>query len=127
MLKELNKKRKAVSPVIAVILLIGLTVLAGAVVAFVVLPMLDSPFDANDVTTSFNAASNTITITNGNTQTLDVTDLYINNTLITGFTPVLNIDASGSIINIDAHVSGTVSSIILTIEAGSLIENITVV
>jgi flagellin-like protein len=53
-------KRKAVSPVIAVILLIGLTVLAGAMIAFIVLPLispgdnpifvvtLDESYDYND-------------------------------------------------------------------------------
>ena len=54
-LKKIIKKQKAVSPIIAAILLIGLTVLAGALVYTVVLPLLNPPPKAN-LTVSFKSA-----------------------------------------------------------------------
>jgi flagellin-like protein len=42
-LKQINKKRQAVSPILAAILLIALAVAAGAAVFLIVLPMIQSP------------------------------------------------------------------------------------
>ncbi|MFQ5981023.1 MAG: archaellin/type IV pilin N-terminal domain-containing protein [Candidatus Heimdallarchaeota archaeon] len=51
--KALGKKR-AVSPVVAAILLIGLTVAAGAIVYFIVLPMLSGDTTADDIEITWN-------------------------------------------------------------------------
>lgn len=48
-LNKLKNNKKAVSPVVAAILLIGLVVVAGAAVAFIVLPMLNPPFTADNI------------------------------------------------------------------------------
>ncbi|MHA1166934.1 MAG: type IV pilin [Candidatus Hodarchaeales archaeon] len=48
-LNILKNRKKAVSPVVAAILLIGLVVVAGAAVAFIVLPMINPPFTADKI------------------------------------------------------------------------------
>jgi flagellin-like protein len=52
-LNKLLGRKRAVSPVVAAILLIGLTVAAGAIVYFIVLPMLSSTTEADDITITF--------------------------------------------------------------------------
>ncbi len=52
-LNKLLGRKRAVSPVVAAILLIGLTVAAGAIVYFIVLPMLSSTTGADDVSITF--------------------------------------------------------------------------
>lgn len=53
-LKQINKKRRAVSPILAAILLIALAVAAGAAVFLIVLPMIQSPgeLEFGDITFS---------------------------------------------------------------------------
>ncbi len=53
-LKQINKKRQAVSPILAAILLIALAVAAGAAVFLIVLPMIESPgeLEFGDITFS---------------------------------------------------------------------------
>lgn len=58
------RKRKAVSPVIAVILLIGLTVLAAALMFFIVLPMFNPPPDF-EISQSYIEYNDELTITEG--------------------------------------------------------------
>ncbi|MFW9914489.1 MAG: archaellin/type IV pilin N-terminal domain-containing protein [Candidatus Thorarchaeota archaeon] len=52
-LNKLFGRKQAVSPVVAAILLIGLTVAAGAIVYFIVLPMLSSTTEADDIAIVF--------------------------------------------------------------------------
>ena len=54
------KKKRAVSPIIAAILLIGLAVLAGAAIFTVVLPMLQSGTDSSQVKVDWSGSSTTV-------------------------------------------------------------------
>ena len=90
-LNKLKHNRKAVSPVVAAILLIGLVVVAGAAVAFIVLPMLNPPFTAGKITIGspvvsanagdFRNATMTLLISNSHTSaaTLDTVTAFVHN------------------------------------------------
>ena len=69
-LNKLFRKRRAVSPVIAVILLIGLTVLAGAAISMIVIPMLSTDVGPGGIKTS--VTGNTLTITNENNAAVEL-------------------------------------------------------
>ncbi|MHA2363837.1 MAG: archaellin/type IV pilin N-terminal domain-containing protein [Candidatus Hodarchaeales archaeon] len=58
--RQLIRRARAVSPVIAAILLIGLAVLAGAAVAFIVLPMLSSTTGPEDMNVELSGTSITV-------------------------------------------------------------------
>jgi len=81
LIQKIMRRTKAVSPVVAAILLIGLVVVAGAAIAFIVLPMLNPPFDASKI--AYGAVEKTdasgirevtfkITITNSHTAAVTV-------------------------------------------------------
>ena len=75
------RKRRAVSPIIAAILLIGLAVIAGAAIFVLVLPMLNPTAKASDITASMsNKADNgtnnqvtfTVTVKNTGLNSIDI-------------------------------------------------------
>lgn len=81
-LNKLLGRKRAVSPVVAAILLIGLTVAAGAMVYFIVLPMLSGESDADDITVTFDGNGTSLVykfrIQNGGAS--DVTVASVTNT-----------------------------------------------
>jgi flagellin-like protein len=85
--KRLIRRRRAVSPILAAILLIGLAVAAGAVLFTVVMPLIDSPggsvvFDETKTTLSDTAAH--VVLRNDGTVNGQVTGITIMNTDNTG-------------------------------------------
>jgi len=77
---KIYRKRRAVSPILAAILLIGLAVAAGAVLFVVVLPLLSNPggslvFDESTTTLSSTAAH--IVLKNEGTETATNIDIEI--------------------------------------------------
>ncbi len=82
-IKKLIRRRRAVSPILAAILLIGLAVAAGAVLFTVVMPLIDNPGGSvvfDETKTKF--TSNTtidIVLKNDGTETAKITDITIEN------------------------------------------------
>ena len=82
-IKQLIRRRRAVSPILAAILLIGLAVAAGAVLFTVVMPLIDNPGGSvvfDETKTKF--TSNTtidIVLKNDGTETAKITDITIEN------------------------------------------------
>lgn len=68
--------RRAISPIISAILLIGLAVIGGAVLMIMVLPMLDT---SRYGSISVKVSSNQITIGNGYSDELTITNIRIDN------------------------------------------------
>lgn len=83
-LKKSYRKKRAVSPVVAAILLIGLTVAAGAIVYFIVLPMLSTETGADDVEVTWNEnATNTalkVYIKNSGSSDIEIQSVTTNDT-----------------------------------------------
>lgn len=85
-LNKLSARKRAVSPVVAAILLIGLTVAAGAVVFFIVLPMLSSTTEADDISITFDG-NQTSTAFKFRIKNEGSTDVTIDSITMTGETP----------------------------------------
>ncbi|WP_455140154.1 archaellin/type IV pilin N-terminal domain-containing protein [Candidatus Hodarchaeum mangrovi] len=75
------RKRRAVSPIIAAILLIGLAVAAGAVLFVVVLPMISAPGGSLvfDESTTLSATGAHIALRNDGVKDASVTNITISN------------------------------------------------
>jgi flagellin-like protein len=87
---KLYRRRKAVSPILAAILLIGLAVAAGAVLFVVVLPMIESSGELKFGNTTFSDfdddGSNdklVFTLTNELAETVSITSITIEGKMIT--------------------------------------------
>ncbi|MFW9994437.1 MAG: archaellin/type IV pilin N-terminal domain-containing protein [Candidatus Odinarchaeota archaeon] len=103
-------KKKAVSPVVAAILLIGLVVVAGAAIAFIVLPMLSStpaidkvkPSVSKNVTyvTASNKTTFEIAIKNENTGKVNLIGFALKNgtaSITTAVKPTVPISITGGL------------------------------
>jgi flagellin-like protein len=78
--KKLIRKRRAVSPILAAVLLIGLAITAGAVLFIVVIPLITAPggglgFDETATTVSNTAAH--VVLKNTGTESVTVTDIDV--------------------------------------------------
>ena len=85
-IRRLIRRRRAVSPILAAILLIGLAVAAGAVLFTVVMPLIDNPggsvvFDETKTTLSSTAAH--IVLRNDGTENAKITNIDIENATFT--------------------------------------------
>ena len=96
-LNKLKNNKKAVSPVVAAILLIGLVVVAGAAVAFIVLPMLNPSFTASNIT----FRNPNVSVTTGD---------YNNVTMTILFTNSFTADATLDDVTVFEHDGGTATS-----------------
>ncbi|MHA2244914.1 MAG: archaellin/type IV pilin N-terminal domain-containing protein [Candidatus Hodarchaeales archaeon] len=80
-IQRIIRKRRAVSPILAAILLIGLAVAAGAVLFVVVLPMITSPGGTLtiDDTTTFSNATLHLVLKNEGTDTATIRNVTVIN------------------------------------------------
>ena len=84
-IRRLIRRRRAVSPILAAILLIGLAVAAGAVLFTVVMPLIESPGGSlvfDDTETTFTSTSTHIVLRNDGTDSLQVTNITITSTTV---------------------------------------------
>ena len=84
-IKRLFRRRRAVSPILAAILLIGLAVAAGAVLFTVVMPLIDNPGGSvvfDESTTTISATATHIVLKNEGTETAQVTNITIASTTV---------------------------------------------
>ncbi|MHA2232073.1 MAG: archaellin/type IV pilin N-terminal domain-containing protein, partial [Candidatus Hodarchaeales archaeon] len=90
-LEKIFGKKRAVSPVVAAILLIGLTVAAGAIVYFIVLPMLSGETSADDIEVSWNenatATALKVYIKNEGSSDVEISAVTTNSTQTATFAP----------------------------------------
>ncbi|MFW9857119.1 MAG: archaellin/type IV pilin N-terminal domain-containing protein [Candidatus Thorarchaeota archaeon] len=90
LIQNIPKKRRAVSPILAAILLIGLAITAGAVLFVVVLPLITAPgsglvFDSS--TTELTANSVHIVLRNEGSEIVTVTNISVKSST---YTAVIN-------------------------------------
>ncbi|MHA1947292.1 MAG: archaellin/type IV pilin N-terminal domain-containing protein [Candidatus Hodarchaeales archaeon] len=81
-IRRLIRRRRAVSPILAAILLIGLAVAAGAVLFTVVMPLIDNPGGSvvfDESTTTLTTTGAHIVLKNEGTETASITDITIDN------------------------------------------------
>jgi flagellin-like protein len=87
-LKKLVHKRRAVSPILAAVLLIGLAITAGAVLFIVVIPLITAPggglvFDES--TTTLSTSSLHLILKNEGSEDAEITDVEIGADQVPGF------------------------------------------
>ena len=81
-IRRLIRRRRAVSPILAAILLIGLAVAAGAVLFTVVMPLIDNPGGSvvfDETTTTLTTSTAHIVLKNDGTETAYIKDITIDN------------------------------------------------
>lgn len=79
-IRRLIRRRRAVSPILAAILLIGLAVAAGAVLFTVVMPLIDNPGGSvvfDESTTKLTATNAHVVLRNEGTETAQITNITI--------------------------------------------------
>ena len=79
-IRRLIRQRRAVSPILAAILLIGLAVAAGAVLFTVVMPLIDNPGGSvvfDESTTKLTATNAHVVLRNEGTETAQITNITI--------------------------------------------------
>jgi flagellin-like protein len=86
-IRRLIRRRRAVSPILAAILLIGLAVAAGAVLFTVVMPLIDNPggsvvFDESSCEFTTNTSVH-IVLKNEGTETAQITGITVESATIT--------------------------------------------
>ena len=82
-IRRLIRRRRAVSPILAAILLIGLAVAAGAVLFTVVMPLIDNPGGSvvfDESTTTLSSTATHIVLRNEGTETAQITNITISST-----------------------------------------------
>jgi flagellin-like protein len=81
--KKLARKRRAVSPILAAVLLIGLAITAGAVLFIVVIPLITAPGGSvvfDESTTTLSASSLHLVLKNEGSVDATITNVQIINT-----------------------------------------------
>ncbi|MFW9778969.1 MAG: archaellin/type IV pilin N-terminal domain-containing protein [Candidatus Heimdallarchaeota archaeon] len=95
--RKITKKRRAVSPILAAILLIGLAITAGAVLFVVVLPLITAPGGGLEIASTFKFLNTTATphydkasipLSNTAAGTITVSDISITGTSLTNGTDI---------------------------------------
>jgi flagellin-like protein len=99
-LRKMRKNAKALSPVVASIILIAVTVAVSIAVAAWMGALVVGQMSTEEAkVTSINWATNTLTVRNTGTTDILITEAYVNNVL----TPITNVDATTGGVTVPAN------------------------